>query len=66
MLQLGLQYKLDDEYTLFFDADWEDWSEFSENQLAFEGGPLNPVCRPWTATGRTPITWGGGGAGSWE
>lgn len=53
VLQLGLQYKLDDEYTLFFDADWEDWSEFSRNQLSFQGGLLNPVAtldRNWKDT----------------
>ncbi len=53
VLQVGLQYKLDDEYTLFFDADWEDWSEFSDNRLAFQSGALNPVVeldRNWKDT----------------
>jgi long-chain fatty acid transport protein len=53
VLQVGLQYKLDDEYTLFFDADWEDWSEFSDNRLEFKGGILNPVAeldRNWKDT----------------
>ena len=45
VLQVGLQYKVDDKYTLFVDADWEDWSEFSDNQLAFQGGALNPVVK---------------------
>ena len=53
LLRVGLQYKVDDEYTLFIDADWEDWSEFSDNQLAFQGGLLNPVAqidRNWKDT----------------
>ena len=53
LLQIGLQYKVNDEYTLFLDADWEDWSEFSDNQLAFQGGALNPVValdRNWKDT----------------
>ena len=53
VFRVGLQYKLDDEYILFFDADWEDWSEFSDNQLAFQGGLLNPVAaidRNWKDT----------------
>lgn len=43
VLEIGLSYMLDDEYTLFVNADWEDWSEFSNNRLAFIGGSLNPV-----------------------
>lgn len=43
LVEVGLRYKLDDEYTLFTNADWEDWSEFSDNRLAFDGGRLNPV-----------------------
>ena len=43
VLQVGMQYKFNDEYTLFVDADWEDWSEFSDNRLAFSGGLANPV-----------------------
>ena len=53
VLRVGLQYKLNDEYTLFFDADWEDWSEFSDNRLEFKGGILNPVAeldRNWKDT----------------
>jgi len=53
VLQVGLQYKINDKYTLFVDADWEDWSEFSDNQLSFQGGVLNPVVsidRNWKDT----------------
>ena len=45
VLQVGLQYKVDDRYTLFVDADWEDWSEFSDNRLSFSGGLANPVAK---------------------
>ena len=53
VLQVGLQYRINDKYTLFVDADWEDWSEFSDNQLSFQGGALNPVVsidRNWKDT----------------
>ncbi len=43
VLEIGLKYKLDKEYTLFMNADWEDWSAFSKNRLAFSGGALNPA-----------------------
>jgi len=43
VLQVGLQYKVNDQYILFLDADWEDWSEFSDNRMSFQGGALNPV-----------------------
>jgi len=52
VLRFGLQYKLDDQYTLFFDADWEDWSAFSDNRLEFDGD-LNVVAeldRNWKDT----------------
>jgi len=40
--KLGLKYRLDDKNLLFLSAGWEDWSKFSENTLALEGGALNP------------------------
>ncbi len=43
VLEVGLRYKVNDEYMLFVNADWEDWSEFSDNRLALGGGRLNPV-----------------------
>jgi long-chain fatty acid transport protein len=50
LLQVGLQYKINDEYLLFVDADWEDWSEFSDNQLAFQGGVVAEIDRNWKDT----------------
>jgi len=40
--KLGLRYRLDDKNLMFLSAGWENWSEFSENTLALEGGALNP------------------------
>ena len=65
VLQVGLQYRVNDEYMLFVDANWEDWSEFSDNQLQFQGGLLNPVIsidRNWKDTYHLGI----GLARSWE
>jgi long-chain fatty acid transport protein len=43
--KLGFRYQLDDKNTLFTSAGWEDWSKFSNNKLALEGGALNPEIR---------------------
>lgn len=43
--KLGLKYRLDDKNLLFLSAGWEDWSKFSENTLALQGGALNPEIR---------------------
>lgn len=43
--KLGLRYRLDDKNILFMSAGWEDWSKFSKNTLALEGGQLNPEIR---------------------
>ena len=40
---LGLKYRLDDKNFLFLNAGWEQWSQFSKNTLAFDGGKLNPA-----------------------
>lgn len=45
LIEVGLRYELDDEYLLFASANWEDWSEFSDNRLAFDGGIINPVIK---------------------
>jgi len=42
-LDAGLKYQLDDSNTMFLQAGWQDWSEFSNNRLAFSGRNLNPV-----------------------
>ena len=40
---IGFKYRLDDKNLLFLNAGWEDWSIFSKNTLAFDGGKLNPA-----------------------
>jgi len=42
-LKAGLTYSLSPNKRLIFSAGWEDWSEFSENQLAITGGVVNPA-----------------------
>jgi long-chain fatty acid transport protein len=52
-LEVGLRYQLTDKDTLFINTGWQDWSAFSDNQLAFSGGALNPVVeldRNWDDT----------------
>jgi long-chain fatty acid transport protein len=43
LLKAGLTYSLSPDKRLIFSAGWEDWSEFSENQLAITGGVVNPA-----------------------
>jgi len=42
-LKAGLRYEFTPGKRLIFSANWEDWSAFSENQLAITGGVLNPA-----------------------
>ena len=42
-LKAGLRYEFAPGKRLLFSANWEDWSEFSENQLAITGGVLDPA-----------------------
>ena len=43
LLKAGLSYKLAPFKRLIFSAGWEDWSTFSENQLAITGGAVDPA-----------------------
>ena len=43
VLKAGLRYELAPGKRLAFSADWEDWSAFSDNQVAITGGVLNPA-----------------------
>jgi long-chain fatty acid transport protein len=43
VLKAGLRYEFAPGKKLMFSADWEDWSAFSENQLAITGGVVNPA-----------------------
>ncbi|MEH6616340.1 MAG: outer membrane protein transport protein, partial [Porticoccus sp.] len=52
-VEVGLRYQLNEEWSLMANADWEEWSEFSENFLSIEGGVLNPKAaldRDWDDT----------------
>jgi len=53
LIRVGASYRLDDEWHLLADADWEDWSEFSDNLLVVQGGTLDPsaaIDRQWRDT----------------
>jgi long-chain fatty acid transport protein len=59
-LEMGLKYTLSDKDELYFNAGWQDWSEFSNNTLAFSGGTLNPVAqleRNWDDTWHAGIAY---------
>ncbi len=53
LVEVGLRYRLNDEWYLMTNADWEEWSEFSDNFLSVQGGVLNPEAtldREWKDT----------------
>ena len=53
LVEVGLRYRLGDEWHLMANADWEEWSEFSDNYLSVQGGVLNPEAaldREWKDT----------------
>ena len=57
-LEVGFSYRYSDRDTLYFNAGWQDWSEFSNNQLTFSGGLREPVAqldRDWKDTWHTGI-----------
>ena len=59
-LEVGLKYSYTDNDTLYFNTGWQDWSVFSNNQLAFSGGVLNPVAeldRNWKDTWHAGIAY---------
>ena len=49
-LEAGISYELTDTNTLFFNAGWQDWSAFSDNELAFTGAGVSTVDRNWKDT----------------
>lgn len=52
-LEVGLRYRYSDKDSLYVSGGWQDWSVFSQNQLAISGGFLNPVIkidRQWKDT----------------
>ena len=48
--EAGLRYALNDATTLFLNAGWQQWSEFSENSLNFENGEVVKADRNWDDT----------------
>jgi long-chain fatty acid transport protein len=53
LVEAGLRYKLNEEWYLMANADWEEWSEFSDNFLSVQNGVLNPEAaldRDWKDT----------------
>ena len=53
LVEIGMRYQLNDVWQLAVNADWEDWSEFSDNFLFVEGGTLDPsaaIDRQWRDT----------------
>lgn len=53
LLEVGIRYRLRDDLILVANADWEDWSQFSENRLQPSGGTLDPnvtLDRNWEDT----------------
>jgi long-chain fatty acid transport protein len=53
LVEVGMRYQVNDEWYVMANADWEDWSQFSDNLLSVEGGILNPdaaLDREWKDT----------------
>jgi long-chain fatty acid transport protein len=53
LLEVGIRHRLRDDLILVANADWQDWSQFSENRLEPSGGILNPkvtLDRNWKDT----------------
>ena len=57
-LEAGLKYQLSDRNFLFLNAGWQDWSEFSNNQLEFSGGTVATLDRQWEDTWHAGIALG--------
>ena len=49
-LEAGISYELTDKKTLFFNAGWQGWSAFSDNELAFTGAGVATLDRNWDDT----------------
>ncbi|MFB3082043.1 MAG: OmpP1/FadL family transporter [Gammaproteobacteria bacterium] len=48
---LGFKYKYRDDLTLFFDVNYETWSDFSENRIDIQGGAVTAtIDRNWDDT----------------
>jgi len=42
-IEAGVRYDLSEDNKIFLSGGWQEWSAFSENQISFSGGLLNPV-----------------------
>jgi long-chain fatty acid transport protein len=49
-LEAGLRYRLDDKTQLYFNAGWQEWSKFSENELSFRSDRVVVSDRNWDDT----------------
>ncbi len=53
LVEVGFRYKISNEWMLFANFDWEDWSVFSDNQLGISGGAVQQAAeldRNWKDT----------------
>jgi long-chain fatty acid transport protein len=51
VIAVGLAYDVSDDLRLIVDADWEDWSEFSNNYVSIQGGEItSTIERNWEDT----------------
>jgi len=59
LLEIGIRYRLSDEWTITANADWEDWSAFSNSLLTVNEAPMGPVVvsldRNWKDTYKVGI-----------
>jgi len=49
-LEAGLRYRMDDKTQLYFNAGWQEWSKFSENELSFRNDRVVVSDRNWDDT----------------
>jgi long-chain fatty acid transport protein len=49
-LEAGLRYRMDDKTQLYFNAGWQEWSKFSENELSFRNDRVVVSDRNWDNT----------------
>ena len=54
-LEAGLRYRLDDKTQLYFNAGWQEWSKFSENELSFRNDQVVVSDRNWDDTWQAGI-----------
>jgi len=59
LIEIGIRHRLSDKWMLTVNADWEDWSAFSQNLLTINDAPTGPVViaidRKWKDTYKVGI-----------